>query len=229
MVDWLVYNRFATSRGDLARRIGYNATVLSAALTGRNVFSDRLARRLCEFNKQLNYEWLISGQGEMLLKSAKAGTPVNDAPVTPVRRGRAPGKRNVTLRCGHDIPFYDWLCYPEGYTDALEHKNTNKHIYIPGVDADMFLRVIGVSYKPSIRPSDIIGVKEVKDLCQIDPERIYMIVTRDNAHMLKHIMPSQPEDKLITLMSADNKYAPFTIAKEEILKVMRVVAVTREM
>lgn len=228
VVNWLIYNRYATSRGDLARRIGYNATVLSAALTGRNVFSDRLARRLCEFNKQLNLEWLQTGKGEMLLPEAKAAAPTNEAPMTPPRRGRAPGQRNAVTRRGREIPFYRQLNVSAGQVDMFGYNDTHEYICIPTIDADAYFPVSGMSMAPYITPGDIIGVKEVNNFERIDPDRIYMIITRGNERMIKHIAPSKPEDEFITLTSDNQNYAPFTIPKADILKVMQVVAVTRE-
>lgn len=230
MVDWIVYNRYADNRGDLAIRIGYNPTVLSAALTGRIPFSDKLARTLCQHFKRLNYDWLVRGEGEMLLPETapadkgaeRSADPGNKTAATPQE---IPDTADTGTAKG--APYYPNLNVSGGQLEMYGYNNAREHIYIPGVDAEAFFPVIGMSMEPNIKQGDIIGVRSVSAFEMIDPERVYMIITRSNERMIKHIMPNRAEDEELTLTSDNSDFAPFSILKEDVLKVMRVVYVGR--
>lgn len=229
MVDWLVYNRYADNRGDLAMRIGYNPTVLSAALTGRIPFSDKLAKVLCQYNKRLNYNWLMFEEGEMLnpedalvIERAQGGAQHGNEERTPEKHDLSISKGNAQRKCKM-VPFYRELQCSAGQTDMFGYDEAHEEICFPGVDAEAFFPVTGMSMQPTIMPGDIIGVKSVDSLERIDPTRIYLIITRQNERMIKHIQPSKPEDDTITLTSDNSDYTAFTIMKEDVLKVMRVV------
>ena len=253
MVDWLVYNGFAPTRGDLAKLLGYNPTVLSAALTGRIPFSSKMAARLCHKFERLNYEWLMEEKGEMILpeggKSALSATSAgkNTAPHGETDRQSAAqqrsnaathsaGKRRTVVPSVPEVsdiernmsPFYSDLRVSAGQTEFFDASTSTDKIYIPGVHAEAFFPVVGMSIEPHIHPGDIIGVRTVDSLERIDPSRIYMIVTHQNERMIKHILPSKPEDEEITLTSDNPDYPPFSILKSSIHRVMRVVYVGRE-
>jgi len=234
MVDWLVYNRYADNRGDLAARMGYNPTVLSAALTGRIPFSDKLAKTLCQYNKRLNFNWLMYEEGEMLnpedalvIERAGTGAQHGSEERTPEKHGRSGSAGNAQNHRTKMVPFYRELQVSAGQTDMFEYNESNEMVCIPGVEADAFFPVVGMSMHPNIMPGDIIGVKELKSFERIDPTRIYMIITRQNERMIKHIMPSKPEDDEVTLTSDNSDFSAFSVMKEDILKVMRVVYVGR--
>ena len=111
----------------------------------------------------------------------------------------------------------------------LSYDDSHERIVIPGVDADAYFPVIGMSMKPVVMPGDIIGVKYMDRFDHIDPDRIYLIITVDNERMIKHIMPTKPDEDYITLTSDNKDFAPFRIPKNGVLKVMRVVYVGRQM
>lgn len=125
-------------------------------------------------------------------------------------------------------PFYHELLVSAGQTDIFGYDTASSLMHVPGVDAEAFFPVTGMSMLPHIMPGDIIGVKTVDSLERIDPTRIYMIITRQNERMIKHILPSQSGDPEITLVSDNSEYPAFKIMKDDILKVMRVVYVGRQ-
>lgn len=229
MVDWLVYNGFAPTRGELAKMLGYNPTVLSAALTGRIPFSDKMAARLCHKFERLNYEWLLEEKGEMIHPLPGTQQRSNAATRrTEKHRTSVPSVPEVTDKERDMTPFYSDLRVSAGQTEFFDASASTDRIYIPGVRAEAFFPVVGMSMEPHIHPGDIVGVRTVDSLERIDPSRIYMIVTHQNERMIKHILPSKPEDEEITLTSDNPDYPPFSILKSSIHRVMRVVYVGRE-
>lgn len=231
MVDWLVYNRYAENRGDLASKIGYNPTVLSAALTGRIPFSNKLAKALCLYNKRLNYSWLISEEGDMLnsestqtIEIGQRDTKIGGKELDTKERNHGNGRDKIcSKKPFKTTPYYRDLKVSAGQQDMFDYYETHEEIVLPGVDAEAFFPVVGMSMKPNIIPGDIIGVKSVDSFERIDPTLIYLIITRQNERMIKHIMPSKPEEEYITLTSDNSEHTAFTVLKEDIVKVMRVV------
>lgn len=215
MIDWLVYNGFAKNRGDLAARLGYNATVLSAAVNGRIPFSDKMSRRLCVFNKQLNLKWLLDEEGEML-------KPEKDAVATTAaaKEEPTPSMADYAYRM---VPFYYDLPITAGQVEQFGFEQANEMMYIPGVRACAFFTVRGFSMEPIISQGDLIGVRAVDMQERIDPENTYLIVTRNNERMIKHILPTTADSPELMLRSDNPQYPAFSILKSDIVGVWKVV------
>lgn len=57
----------------LAKELGYSsATIFYQIKTGRNGISANLARNISELYPEINYNWLLTGEGEMLLNKKEA-------------------------------------------------------------------------------------------------------------------------------------------------------------
>ena len=65
------------NRRHLGIRLGYkDGTALYHIIKGRNNISANLANKICDAFPDVNYNWLMGGEGEMLLN--KEETPKND-------------------------------------------------------------------------------------------------------------------------------------------------------
>ncbi|MBQ4917068.1 MAG: LexA family transcriptional regulator [Muribaculaceae bacterium] len=125
------------------------------------------------------------------------------------QRGTNMFYRELEVSAGR-IEFFNTTCKPE-------------RIYIPGVEAEGFFPVKGFSMYPTIQEGDIVGVVQVDDLETINPQKIYLIITRDNERMLKHIDMGKANSPYITLTSDNEKYEPFKIKKENVLSIYKVI------
>ncbi len=210
VVRWLIYCGVADTQKGIARRAGYNETVFSAVLNGSTPLSYRFVQRVCALDHRLLPDWVMSGDGEMLRKPRGAS-------------------RLAAGRPERSIPFYTELPVSAGEQDAPPYDDQADYVYIPGVRADAFFPVSGCSMQPTVYPGDLVGVVSLDSFDRIDPEGIYMVITRDNERMLKHILPTTPDDPEIVLSSDNPNYPPFRRLKEDILKVFRVVYVGRMM
>lgn len=122
-------------------------------------------------------------------------------------------------------PFYDELPVSGGRTE-VETPGYAEHstgLYIPGVRAEAFLPVVGHSMEPYIFPGDIVGVRTIYGMESINPDATYLIITRGNERMIKHIVPTSQGDETLTLTSDNPAYPPFRIQKADIVKIMKVV------
>ena len=96
---------------------------------------------------------------------------------------------------------------------VLSSSIPHERIYIPGVEAEGFFPVKGFYMYPTIQEGDIVGVVQVDDLETINPQKIYLIITRDNERMLKHIDMGKANSPYITLASDNEMDEPFKIKK----------------
>ncbi len=122
-------------------------------------------------------------------------------------------------------PFYDDLFVTGGQSE-VETPGYGGHstgLYIPGVRAEAFLPVVGHSMEPYIYPGDIVGVRAISSLESINPDSTYLVMTRGNERMIKHIIPTSESEDSITLVSDNPAYPPFRIQKSDIVKIMKVV------
>ena len=67
VMNWLKY-KLGEPQKAIAARMGYNPTVVSSELTGKVTLSDKFIRNLCSVHPSINADWVMTGEGEMLLK-----------------------------------------------------------------------------------------------------------------------------------------------------------------
>ena len=203
VVRWLIFDGVADTQKGIAQQAGYNATVFSGVVSGKTPMSPKFVQRVCALDRRLRPEWVLTGEGEMLRTPRRAAPKHHEGAV----------------------PYYRELPVSAGEQDAPPYNAEADEVYIPGVKAEAFFPVTGCSMLPTVGPGDMVGVVGVDRMDRVDPEGIYMIITRQNERMIKHIQPSGEDDPDITLLSDNPQYAPFRRPKEDILRVFRVVYV----
>lgn len=142
------------------------------------------------------------------------------------------GKQRIVEHCeGVTLQWLNDEYAPRYFTNLVatcgrmeqEHVSNEEYITVdvPGVKAQAFMRVRGCSMQPTICQGDIIGVNPETSIRNITPGAIYLIVTRDNERMIKHI--TRITRDTLTLSSDNPDYPPFTISTEAIISIHRVV------
>lgn len=66
VVRWLMYNGVSNTQKGIAKKLGYNDAVLSQILNGKVPMSMKFIDKLCNMNKFINKQWLLTGAGKML-------------------------------------------------------------------------------------------------------------------------------------------------------------------
>lgn len=119
-------------------------------------------------------------------------------------------------------PFYSDLPVSAGRKDAFDHSAEvpTGYISMPQWYAQFYFPVLGTSMEPEIYSGDIIGVNRVESLREIDPDKIYMIVTTES-RMIKRCYPDKENSELLWCVSPN--YPSFTINKKDICAVFHVV------
>lgn len=142
--------------------------------------------------------WLLLGQGDMW----------QDPDAVAVLGGAVPFYSNLPVSAGHKMAFDPSVEKPTGY------------ISMPGLTAQFYFPVSGTSMEPEIHSGDIIGVNRVDSLREIDPDKIYMIVTNES-RMIKRCHSDENDDSIMWCVSPN--YPSFKIKKGDICAMFHVV------
>ncbi len=119
-------------------------------------------------------------------------------------------------------PFYNDLPVSAGLRDAFDPsvEKPSGYISVPHWSAQFYFPVSGTSMEPEIHPGDIIGVNRVESLRDIDPDKIYMIITNES-RMIKRCYHDKENSELMWCVSPN--YPSFAIKKSDICAVFHVV------
>lgn len=142
--------------------------------------------------------WLVLGQGEML----------QDANAVKTLSGAAPFYSNLPVTAGQKDVFDPSTEKPTGY------------ISMPNWAAQFYFPVSGTSMEPEIHSGDIVGVNKIESLREIDPDKIYMIVTNES-RMIKRCHTDENDDSVMWCVSPN--YPAFKIKKNDICAMFHVV------
>lgn len=69
VIDWVIVNKGIKSQRELADKIGYTESALSQILNERVDLSKRFIMTLSSIDDRINLNWLLTGEGEMILPS----------------------------------------------------------------------------------------------------------------------------------------------------------------
>lgn len=172
--------------------------------------SDIFLAKIIAKYEDLNIEWLITGNGEMLKDGNLKQYNEPQFSISQFKqRGYAPYYSDLPLSAGL-----------MGLANIEQRENPESWIKFPGVDVDGWFPVIGCSMEPKIFAGDIVGVKQIDNWERIDPDKTYMIITHDD-RMIKHLETDDNDDSILWAVSEN--YSRFKIYKYEIIRIFRVV------
>lgn len=138
------------------------------------------------------------------------------------------GEGDMLLDCDGEVmhdkgaPFFDDLPVSAGLRDAYDPalERPSGYISVPQWSAQFYFPVSGTSMEPEIHSGDIIGVNRVESLRDIDPDKIYMIVTNES-RMIKRCYNDKENSELMWCVSPN--YPSFAIRKSDICAIFHVV------
>lgn len=169
--------------------------------------SSKILEPFCKHYKQANPSYLLIGKGPMLIGDTD--------------KQEALTLSNEETRKG--IPFYGDLPVSAGSKDlttVLGSMKPTGWINLPGMPESIgAFPVIGCSMEPDIKPGDFISIVPIDRWEAIDPDKIYMVITRDD-RMIKHLSIDNENEEILWCISPN--YPKFKIYKSEILAIYRV-------
>ena len=146
---------------------------------------------------------------------------LNDTPI-----GITPFAMSEFRKRGYS-PFYSALKVSAGQYDLAaiaQQEEPESWIKFPGVIVEAFFPIIGCSFEPKIYAGDHIGVVSVNRWDRLDPDKIYMVVTKDE-RMIKCLEVDEENSEFIWAVSPNHKR--FKVYINEILRLFHVVWVGR--
>lgn len=196
------------------RETGLNRGLIDNDKLSQQLSSDKIAI-IIETYRDLNVEWLITGNGPMLKKE-------EDAPVSKVNESMFTYRRESSEQIIPEqfVPLYSI----EATAGVLEQPDNSEYIkgniYIPGMpECDGALHVTGYSMQPLLESGDIIAVKRIYDIRNIHYGDMYLISINedgDSYTAVKWIHKHDTDDSKITLVSANPHYPPRAVAKKHV-------------
>ena len=173
--------------------------------------SDVLAKIVSKY-PELNPEWLLTGEGEML-KSENTSTETSKEESVkgiPLVNATAIGGYGNNVFSFEERDVKDYYVIPK-----FKHKQV-----------DFMIEVEGSSMYPKYNSGDVVACRIIKERNFIQWNKTHVIATREQGIIIKRIKPSDAPNSL--LMVSDNEsYDPFNVPEEEIKGLAIVVGVIR--
>lgn len=229
--EYLRFQGLAGTQEDVADMLNRQRTNVSSALNGNPKYlTDKFIEDFCKTFRAINPNWLITGEGSMLISDGNSqadtisgkNTSVQQAvnvPAISYTHGRP--YFNVDFLGGFDIIINDQTVMPE-YN--IDFKPYNKE----GV---MWCNITGHSMEPLVSNGDIIAIREMKDWRDfILYGEVYGIVTED-MRTVKVVTKSEQGQDFMRLVpiNKSEEYQPQDIPVKLITHVFKVVGCMKKM
>lgn len=154
----------------------------------------------------INLQWLLTGDGEMIKTNKSIDTITIDAgvPLIPIEALAGHGNGSFTIN----------------------DRDIKERYIIPGLThADFMIKVSGSSMQPKYYGGDVVACKLVKDWTFFQWNRVYVLDTAQGA-LVKRVKKGSDNDH-ITLVSDNELYEPFEVHRSDLNAVALVIGVVR--
>lgn len=192
------------SKAEFARRMGLSMAYVSAM---RKSLPEDKVKRLCELFPSLNRDWLLYGEGDMLLSRPKEG------------------RRNEREFLIPLLPIQAFAGNLQEYSQGVLRRECDL-IASPVEGADLAIPISGDSMEPEIHNGTIAAIKRINERAFI-PWGNPMVIDTENGVLLKVVFPSKMGKDYIEAHSYNPRYPDIQIPTGSILGLYRVVAYMR--
>ena len=226
-IKMLIEDKKVSSSG-FAKLIGFNQSNFSKILRGEREVPTNLVNAICD-GLNVPYMWLVNGNGSMHLGDiTQSGNGNNNANIGSGTQTNN-DNRSYYNGCGNEenavklaepiagaTPFYEDMPVSAGEGElatALGSMKPTGWISMPGMPKSIgAFPVVGCSMEPDIKAGDFIAVAEVERWEAVDPEKVYMVITRDD-RMINHTDPKMS----ITELYIRKDFKAINVANSEVL------------
>lgn len=158
----------------------------------------------------LNRDWLLTGEGEMLVTSPPTAADVTTVEPTAADEG------------GYMVPLLPVFAYGgalSGFGDEVELQGCER-IIVPIRGVDFAITIYGDSMEPEYPNGSVVAIKKINEHAFIEWGKVYVLDTC-NGGVIKRITKGADIDH-ITCESINPRYQPFEVALRDIYGMYRV-------
>lgn len=200
-----------------------NGSLASQIKNQKTIGSDKLENILKVYS-EINPDWLLTGNGEMLKKSETKILTKNEISTKNSDSSIAKPVENPTEGIPL-IPIEAMAGYGGGEMQVMEFES--ERFVVPTFKgADFLIQVKGSSMYPKYNSGDIVACKKLQSMdVFFQWNKVYVLDTEQGA-LIKRIDPGKDEDHVL-IVSDNAKYQPFNLPKYKINAISIVMGVIR--
>lgn len=203
LLELLKFKRM--SQTEFARQLGVSPTYVGAMR--KSLPNDKL-KRVLEIFPDLNRDWLLFGDGEMLV-------PIDDGDARDRHEEYVVPLLPVQAFAGH---LQDW-------SEGVMLRDCEK-IVSPVPGAEMAIRISGDSMEPTFHSGATLLIKRINEKAFI-PWGHAMVIDTENGVLVKALYPVRPsadqEEELVEARSFNPQYPPILIPTSSIYSLYRIL------
>ena len=215
MLEALISHFTKGNKAQFSKLLGVSPQTISAWIA-RNTFDSELIYAKCRY---INPSWLLTGQGDMLVKNDVQQNIESKREAIPAMEGIPSDIAPIPLVTEHAAAGFGNDCF------SIQESDVKDYYIIPKFrfnHVDFMIEVSGISMYPHFKSGDVIACTILRDAKYIQWNRCHVIATRDQGILVKRIMPSEIEG-CFKIVSEDKDFPPVDLPKEDITGLALVV------
>lgn len=215
MLEALISHFTNGNKAQFSKLLGVSPQTISAWIA-RNTFDSELIYAKCGY---INPSWLLTGQGDMLVKNDVQQNVETKREAIPAMEGIPSDIAPIPLVTEHAAAGFGNDCF------SIQESDVKDYYIIPKFrfnHVDFMIEVSGISMYPHFKSGDVIACTILHEAKYIQWNRCHVIATRDQGILVKRIMPSEKEG-CFKIVSDNKNFPPFDLPKEDITGLALVV------
>lgn len=215
MLEALISHFTNGNKAQFSKQLGVSPQTISAWIA-RNTFDSELIYAKCRY---INPSWLLTGQGDMLVKNDVQQNVETKREAIPAMEGIPSDIAPIPLVTEHAAAGFGNDCF------SIQESDVKDYYIIPKFrfnHVDFMIEVSGISMYPHFKSGDVIACTILHEAKYIQWNRCHVIATRDQGILVKRIMPSEKEG-CFKIVSENKDFPPFDLPKEDITGLALVV------
>nr|DAK69596.1 MAG TPA: putative transcriptional regulator [Caudoviricetes sp.] len=215
MLEALISHFTNGNKAQFSKLLGVSPQTISAWIA-RNTFDSELIYAKCRY---VNPSWLLTGQGDMLVKNDVQQNVETKREAIPAMEGISSDIAPIPLVTEHAAAGFGNDCF------SIQESDVKDYYIIPKFrfnHVDFMIEVSGISMYPHFKSGDVIACTILHETKYIQWNRCHVIATRDQGILVKRIMPSEKEG-CFKIVSENKDFPPFDLPKEDITGLALVV------
>lgn len=215
MLEALISHFTNGNKAQFSKLLGVSPQTISAWIA-RNTFDSELIYAKCRY---INPSWLLTGQGDMLVKNDVQQNVETKREAIPAMEGIPSDIAPIPLVTEHAAAGFGNDCF------SIQESDVKDYYIIPKFrfnHVDFMIEVSGISMYPHFKSGDVIACTILHEAKYIQWNRCHVIATRNQGILVKRIMPSEKEG-CFKIVSENKDFPPFDLPKEDITGLALVV------